>query len=95
MGVRHGGDGLVDVIEDDHAIVEGEAEIGQAPVVRRRLGKALDIAYGVIAGVTHCAAAEPGNTAGTKGSAAAAINNSRRFIGSLSLWRFPLLGSLT
>ncbi len=30
MGMGHRGDGFVDVVEDDHAVVEGEAQVGQA-----------------------------------------------------------------
>ena len=38
VGVGDDGDGLVDVVEDDHAVVEGEAQVGQAAVVRGRGG---------------------------------------------------------
>jgi len=56
--VGDGGDGLGDVVEDDHAVVEGEAEVRQAAVVRRRVGQALDVADRVVAGVADQAAGE-------------------------------------
>ncbi len=54
----HGGDRLADVVEDDHAVIEGEAEVGQAAVVGRRVRQPLDVAHGVVGGVTDGAAAE-------------------------------------
>ena len=51
-------DRLVDVVEDDHAVVEGEAQVGQLAVVERRVRQALDIANGVVAGVADRAAGE-------------------------------------
>ena len=67
VGVGHGRDRLVDVVEDDHAVVEGEAEVGQAAVVGRRVRQAFDVAHGVVGGVADGAAAEArqaGNAAG-------------------------------
>ena len=58
VGVRHGRDRLVDVVEDDHAVVEGEAEVGQAAVVGRRVRQPFHITHGVIGGVADGAAAE-------------------------------------
>jgi len=48
VGVGHGGDRLVDVVEDDHAVVEGEAEVGQAAVVRGRVRQPLHVADRVV-----------------------------------------------
>ena len=58
VGMSDDGDGLVDVVEDDHAVVEGEAEIRQTAIVRRRVRQALDIADRVVAGIADGAAAE-------------------------------------
>ncbi len=58
MGVGDDGDGLVDVVEDDHAVVEGEAQVGQAAVVGRRIGQPFDVADGVVARVADRSAAE-------------------------------------
>src|SRR5262249_37333978 len=50
--------GLEEVIEDDHAVVEAEAEIRQAAVVRWRIRQALDIADRVVTRVANAAAEE-------------------------------------
>jgi hypothetical protein len=47
------------VVEDDHAVVEREAQVRNAAVVRRRVRQALDVAHGVVAGVADRPAAEP------------------------------------
>src|SRR5438876_7046612 len=47
----HGRDRLVNVIEDHHAVVEGEAEIGKMAVVGRRIRQVLDVADRVITGI--------------------------------------------
>ena len=58
VSMGHGDDGLEEVVEDDHAVVEAEAEVGQTAVVRRRLPQPLDIAHGVVSGIADAAAEE-------------------------------------
>src|SRR5262249_42230363 len=50
------------VVEDDHAVVEGEAQVGQAAVVGGRVGQPLDVADRVVAGVADGPAAEARQT---------------------------------
>jgi hypothetical protein len=57
--VRDHEHGLGRVVEDDHAVVEAETQVGDAAVVRRDVGEPLDVADGVVAGVSDRAAAEP------------------------------------
>ena len=49
MGMRHRGERLVDVIENHHAVVKREAQVGQLAIVLRRILQALDIAHRVVA----------------------------------------------
>src|SRR6185437_12532075 len=65
--VGDGGDGLGDVIEDDHAVEEAEREVGDAAIVWRGVGKAFDVADGVVAGVADGAAAEARQTGQVRG----------------------------
>ena len=58
MSVSHRGDRLVQVVEDDHAIIEREAEVGQLAVVGRRVWQPLDVAHRIVGRVPHRAAAE-------------------------------------
>ncbi len=60
IDVRMGDDGhgLVELVEDDHAIIESEAEIRQSAIIRRRIGQALDVANGVIGGIADGTTAE-------------------------------------
>jgi len=58
MGVRDHGNGLVDVVEDHHAVIEAEAEVGQAAVVDRGMLESLDVADGVVAREADRAAQE-------------------------------------
>ena len=60
VGVRHDQDRLVDVVEDDHPVVEGEREVGQAAVVGRGVRQVLDVADRVVAGVADRPPREPG-----------------------------------
>ncbi len=39
VGVGYHQDGLADVVEEDHPVVEGERQVGQPPVVRRGVGQ--------------------------------------------------------
>ncbi len=50
MGNRR--DGFVNVVEDDHAIIEGEAQVGQLAVVHGRVGQAFHVAHGVVGGIS-------------------------------------------
>src|SRR5262249_39493780 len=52
VGVGHRGDGLVDVVENHHAVVEGETQVRQLAVVGRRVGQPFHVADRVKAGVT-------------------------------------------
>src|SRR5690242_12127595 len=52
------GNGFADVVEDDHAVVEGERQVGQAAIVGRRVGQPFDVANSVVARVSHRAATE-------------------------------------
>ena len=53
-------DGLADVVEEDHPVVEGEREVGQAAVVGRGVGQVLGVADRVVGGVADGPADEPG-----------------------------------
>src|SRR6478736_9540779 len=58
MRVRDGGDCFVDVIEDYHAIVEREAQIGQLAIIVRRTFETFDITHRVVPRVADGAPAE-------------------------------------
>ena len=62
MGVRHDGDGLVNVIEDHHSIVESKRKIGQLAIVRRGIGQMLIVAHGIVTGIADGTAAESGQS---------------------------------
>ena len=89
---RHG---LVDVVEDDHAIVEGEAEVRQTAIVRRRVRQAFDVAHGVVGGIADGAAAEARQARqGRRAIGGQAFLQQPQRIGMLQLdgaWRFGLL----
>ena len=53
-------DGLGCVVEDHHAVVEAEREIGDVAVVGRGVRKSFDVPHSVISGVADRAAGEPG-----------------------------------
>ena len=57
---RHDGHCLGDVVEHQHVVVEGKSQVRQVAIVRRCIRQILDIAHGVIAGVSHGAAAKKG-----------------------------------
>ena len=57
---RHHHDGLGDVVEDDHLVVEGEGQIGHLAVVRRGVGQVLEVTHGVVTGVSDRTATEGG-----------------------------------
>ena len=48
------------MVEDDHAVVEGERQVGQAAVVGRGVGQVLGVADRVVGRVADRAAGEPG-----------------------------------
>ena len=58
MRVRHDDDRLVDVVEDDHTVVQREAKVRQAAVVGRRMVEALNVADRVVPRVADGAAEE-------------------------------------
>src|SRR5262249_1753326 len=60
MRVRYHGNGLVNVIKDHHAVVEGKRQVGELAVISRRVVKALDVANGIVAGKADGSSAEPG-----------------------------------
>jgi hypothetical protein len=62
------GDGFGDVIEDHHAVIERETEVGQLAIIRRRAGEVLHIANGVIPGIAHRSARKSRQTS-DRGSA--------------------------
>ena len=49
---------LVDLVENDHAIVEGERQVGQLAIVFRSIRQVLGVAHDVVARVSNGAAAE-------------------------------------
>jgi hypothetical protein len=51
-------DGFVDVVEDDHLVVEAEAQVRDAAVVRRSVRQVFHIAHGVVGGEPDRPAAE-------------------------------------
>ena len=59
-GHRYDYDRLGDVVEDDHLVVEGEGQVGHVAVVGRGVGQMLDVANGVVAGVSDRSATERG-----------------------------------
>ena len=59
-GHRHHHDGLGDVVEHDHLVVEGEGQIGHLAVVGRGVGQVLEVADRVVAGVSDRTATEGG-----------------------------------
>ena len=48
------------MVEDDHAVVEGEREVGQPAVVGRDVGEVLGVADGVVSRIADGPAGEPG-----------------------------------
>ncbi len=72
-------DGLADVVEEDHPVVEGEREVGQAAVVGRGVGQVLGVADGVVGGVADGAAGEPGQAraGGRPGTSPSRASSSR------------------
>ena len=48
------------MVEEDHAVVEGEREVGQAAVVGGTFGQVLGVADRVVGGEADRAAGEPG-----------------------------------
>ena len=59
-GHRHHHDGLGDVVEHDHLVVEGEGHVGHLAVVGRGMGQVLEVADRVVAGVSDRTATEGG-----------------------------------
>ena len=47
------------MVEQDHPVVEGEREVGQAAIVGRGVGQVLGVADGVVSGIADRAAGEP------------------------------------
>jgi hypothetical protein len=58
--VGHDQDRLADVVEDDHPVIKGEGEVGQAAIVGGGVGEALGVADGVVGREPDGAAGEPG-----------------------------------
>ena len=78
MGMSHHGDGFVDVIENHHAIVEGEAQVGELTIVCWRMGQAFHITDRIVAGIADGAAAKPRQA-----------GNVRRMISLQALFKHP------
>src|SRR5262249_10490136 len=51
--VRHNCHGLGYVVENDHAVVERETEVGQTAVIEGRMRQMLDVSNGVVTRITH------------------------------------------
>src|SRR5438132_5946086 len=60
--MSHRRDRFIDVIENRHAVVEGEAQVRQMTIVHGWMRKMLDIAHRIVAGVAHGAAAKSWQT---------------------------------
>ena len=58
MSMGHSGNRLIDVVKDDHAVIEGKTQIGQVPIIDRRVRQSLHIADGIVAGVADRPAAK-------------------------------------
>ncbi len=52
-------DRLANMVENHHAIVEGERQVGQAAIVGRGVRQVLGVAHGVVGRVADGAAGEP------------------------------------
>lgn len=62
VGVDDDDHGLLDVVEEDHLVVEREAQVRQLPIVFGGVRKILGVADDVVSGVTDRTAAETGKT---------------------------------
>ena len=67
MGVGDDEDGFLDVVEDDELVVDAEEEVGEMAIVGWRGGEffGLEVADGVVGGVTDSAADEGGEDGGS------------------------------
>ncbi len=68
MCLRDDQDRLADVVEEDHAVVEGERKVGQPAVVGGDGGELLGVAHRVIGGEADGAAGEPRQTRRGRGA---------------------------
>ncbi len=60
VGERDHRDRLLHVVKHDHVVEERERKVGQSAVVLWGIGEMLGVADGVVSGIPHRAAAEPG-----------------------------------
>ena len=67
-GVSHHQHGFLDLVENDHPVVEGKRQVGEMPVVGRGVGKPLDVADHVVAEVSDGSPAEPGEAGDMRGA---------------------------
>ena len=58
VGLRNDQDRLADVVEQDHAIVEGEREIGQSAIVVGDIGQVLGVAHRIVRRIADSPAGE-------------------------------------
>ena len=65
-GVGDDRDGVLQVVEDEHRVGQQEGHLGQAQVVGRRVGQALEVADEVVGEVAHEGAGERGQLAGRR-----------------------------
>src|SRR5688572_154963 len=84
------GDRLVEAVEEDHAVVQSEAQVRELAVVGRRTFEPLDVTDGVVAGVANRSAAKARQAGQVRGAVLAqTLFEKAQRVGMLELLDLP------